>query len=517
MPLQLTHLRKRALWLPPLVLTILFALELSSAFAMTDRHLVYTLDDAYIHLAMAENIVRGHYGVNLGEFSAPSSSVVWPFLLAPFSRLPFGAYVPLVINLCAALATVYLFSLIIGRSVPEDALVCVIVILLIPTTNLIGLIFTGMEHSLQVFLGVLLILGLIREQETGRVPWWLAATIVCGPLVRYENLALTLPALLYLAIRGRYQTVLLSGLSLAATLGGFSWFLYSRGLGLFPSSVVVKSTVVSGRGKIAAITSNLNNNLIVRQGAILSIGLLILLAVCVDRRRRRDDRLLAGWAATSLALHFLLGSFGAYSRYEIYVWTVVLITALYLYGDRLTRYLEGVHLKNVVMMLTVCALTIGLPPASKLGTTPLASRNIYAQQYQMHRYITEYWNAPVAVNDLGWTSFRNDDYVLDLGGLGSLAALKASRADDSTDWMDSLARKHGVRLAMIYRDWFGQAPASWIPFGELRLRGRLITPASSTVTFYALDREALVRARSLALEYQKTLPSTASFIFLEQP
>jgi len=205
------------------------------------------------------------------------------------------------------------------------------------------------------------------------------------------------------------------------------------------------------------------------------------------------------------------------NRYEIYVWTAVLIAALYLYGERLAKYFEGVHLAKVVVMLTACALIIGLPYALTLRTTPLASRNIYAQHYQMHRYITEYWHAPVAVNDLGWTSFRNDDYVLDLGGLSSLEALKASRTANSNDWMDALARKHGVRLAMIYLDWFGRPPANWVPFGELRLRGPVITPAGSTVTFCALDTEALVRARSLALEYQKTLPSTARFVFLEQP
>mgnify|MGYP001017862235 CR=1 FL=1 len=42
----------------------------------------YTLDDPYIHLALAENILRGHYGINLDEPSSPSSSIVYPFLVA---------------------------------------------------------------------------------------------------------------------------------------------------------------------------------------------------------------------------------------------------------------------------------------------------------------------------------------------------------------------------------------------------------------------------------------------------
>ena len=50
-------------------------------------HFSYTLDDAYIHLALAENLAGGHYGVNLGEYSAASSSILWPLLLIPLLRL----------------------------------------------------------------------------------------------------------------------------------------------------------------------------------------------------------------------------------------------------------------------------------------------------------------------------------------------------------------------------------------------------------------------------------------------
>jgi hypothetical protein len=41
---------------------------------MNSGHLVYTPDDAYIHLSLAENIARGRYGVNLGESSRSACS-----------------------------------------------------------------------------------------------------------------------------------------------------------------------------------------------------------------------------------------------------------------------------------------------------------------------------------------------------------------------------------------------------------------------------------------------------------
>ena len=37
------------------------------SIVLADGHLVYALDDPYIHLAVAESILQGGYGVNMGE------------------------------------------------------------------------------------------------------------------------------------------------------------------------------------------------------------------------------------------------------------------------------------------------------------------------------------------------------------------------------------------------------------------------------------------------------------------
>ena len=50
-------------------------------FNYSDGEFTYTLDDPYIHLALAKNIWMGNYGINMTELSAPSSSILWPFLL----------------------------------------------------------------------------------------------------------------------------------------------------------------------------------------------------------------------------------------------------------------------------------------------------------------------------------------------------------------------------------------------------------------------------------------------------
>ena len=66
-------------------LLIIVLLEFLDIMRLNNGLLVYTLDDPYIHLSLAQQILKGHYGINAGEFSAPSSTILWPFILAPFA------------------------------------------------------------------------------------------------------------------------------------------------------------------------------------------------------------------------------------------------------------------------------------------------------------------------------------------------------------------------------------------------------------------------------------------------
>ena len=90
---SLNYEENKTLFVPLIIFTAIVFAEIITILLLNSGLMVYNIDDAYIHLALAENIIRGHYGVNLGEFSSPSSSILWPFILAPFSRLGFGYYI----------------------------------------------------------------------------------------------------------------------------------------------------------------------------------------------------------------------------------------------------------------------------------------------------------------------------------------------------------------------------------------------------------------------------------------
>ena len=134
----------------------------------------------------------------------------------------------------------------------------------------------------------------------------------------------------------------------------------------------------------------------------------------------------------------------------------------------------------------------------------------------MHRFVVEFYRQPVAVNDLGYVSYKNDHYVLDLWGLASSEALHHRKAKASSEWMDELTRAKGISLAMIYENSFHEIPDHWIKVGELHLGGRRVTAARSSVAFYALNQSARSEVVEDLNSFVKTLPPKTRFSFSEE-
>jgi hypothetical protein len=508
--------------LPYCVFAMLVAAELAAILLLNHGTFVYTLDDAYIHLALAERIWGGTYGINAHEFAAPASSILWPFMLAPFASLPAIAFalVPLVLNAAAAATTLFLLvrevrCAIALETAPQSGLpAAAFAAGLILATNLVPLVFTGMEHSLQQLLAVVIVTGLIEEGRTGRAPATLWLGLLLIPLVRYDSLALAVPALLYLFWRGHIRGTLAIGAALGGALAGFSLVLAAHGLGFLPASVMAKSEVMRANGAPVALLLNLYVNLVANtQGNVLLFGLALVLAAVFDRRRPAAERGLALFLTAAVALQLLFGKFGAYFRYEAYLWTATLITIVHLSRAGLTRVLASGA--NRAAQVALCGVlgAASLGYLFALASTPLAANNIYDQQYQMHRFLTDYYRGPAAVNDLGWVSFGNSSYVLDLEGLASKEALQARLHEADSDWMRRLCQAHGVGIAMIYDGWFPNRPAEWVHMGTLKFDRIRITPAFAQVEFYATDRSAAATVRSELDAFQKSLPNGTRFRF----
>ncbi|WP_101341587.1 hypothetical protein [Cereibacter azotoformans] len=346
------------------IFLFLSALVVWKAWQAADGHLIFTLDDPYLHLAVAETLPQGGYGVNFPETSSPSSSILYTLLLAPFVALGIG---------------------------PEGALGLSLAL------NGYGLPMTGME----------------------------------------------------------------------------------------------------------------------RNGAVLALGCLLTGLLAVSPAVSRPGRLVAAVATAALGAHLMFGKFGWFGRYEPYAFALAIV-ALTAAGGRALSTLRPVWAGPTVALAVLGVVAV--PFLTPAKDTPAASRNIFEQQYQMHRFTTEFFPRTVAVNALGWVAYRNDGHVLDLWGLGSEEVRRATRSAGglTPELIAELADRKGAVYAMIYDRWFkGRVPPSWCRMAVLRTS--LVTAGSDEVSFYLIDpAEAPAMAGALA-RFAPTLPAGASLEVIPCP
>ena len=375
-------------------------------------------------------------------------------------------------------------------------------------TALLGLAFTGMEHSLQVLLALLVALGLILDTKRDETPWWLILVAIIGPLIRYESLCLTAATIFYLIGRRRFGLATLCIVFTAGLLGGFSWFLHSMGLHALPNSVIVKTMIFKPDQSPLSFVNTFANNLLFRQGAVLAGAMLLLISFVFREQFAWKERLLASSITIAILGYLCFAPLGVslFDRYDIFLVSTTFLVLVYLYRAPIHRFIQSASLLSFACQATLLLFIVAHPYLGALPHIFVAANNIYEQQYQMKRFAQEFYQGPVAVNDLGLVSYQSSHYVLDLWGLGSTDALKAKIHHEGPNWMDHLAKKHQVSVAMIYKDWFPQLPNNWIHVATLHLgRGRM-TPSKPTVQFYVLDQERLPSIQTALMTFKQKLP-----------
>lgn len=514
--------------LTTLIMTAWLVAEIASVMVLLEGHFVYTLDDAYIHLSLANQIVQGHYGLTPGVAAAPSSSIFYPFLLVPILAVGLAQWAPMLVNALATMANAALLAWLMVNAAPElartrvYAFTCFVVLVALGL-NLVGVAMTGMEHSLQVALTLAWLLGASRFLRCGELAswWWLCAAL--QPFVRYEGATLWLATVVLLAFRRRPRAALGLLVVGSAGLATFSLFLHAQGLPWLPSSVLVKSgqfdsIALQGQvGPALHIVFRVSDNILQHQGKLLLAAMLGLALVVVRKASSADPRdqeakILCLVALAVSTAQLVFGQVDGFSRYSVYALSldsVMLLTGfsaeirsvMLLMGRRRWSAAGGA----VVTFVLVSRLFY--VDAHRSLRADMAARNIYEQQYQMHRLVTDFYRAPVAVNDLGMVSFGNPNFVLDLWGLGSEEARVARLGDPSGRWMMSLAERHGVGLAMIYDTWFRHVPAEWVQRASLRLAGPRESSAESVVELYATAPERVAAVDAAIDGWGTSLPT----------
>jgi hypothetical protein len=499
------------------------ALLLAASVYVCDGHLIYSLDDPYIELAVADRILDGGYGINAAEFSTPVSSIAYPFLLAPTQSLGLGSAGALVINLLAMLAAVFILGRILKDHVlsvlPTEARAAgwrwplAFGLSMCAVMNAWGLVMLGMEHSLHVLAVLAVLWGFLRVIDDGRSAPWLPWAIVALPMIRFEGLAMATFAIAALAFLGRYRSAIIATTVTLVLMLLWYAFMHAHGGSFLPGSVLVKSRIAADavdhagmRALVRVIAANLSDSLTSPQGIVLTVALMLLAYLSIDGCRQHATRRLAMVTgglglATGLA-HLVFGRYGWFSRYEVYVFVVVAASCLcvgrrYLIDPRI-RILAVFGLLSMAYAFMVDTLR-----------TPAAARNVYQQQYQMHRFAVDYWKRPVAVNDIGYVSFHNPSYVLDLAGLASEEVRRLAK-DPNVDAssLDDLVNRHQVALIMIYEGWFASfVPRDWRKVAQLDTSR--VTASSGSVSFYVTPSAPASEVQSLLHQFGTTMPSGA--------
>lgn len=452
----------------PLLLLILVTIRSNHAI------LAYTLDDPYIHLELAKNIFNGNYGINEHEFSSPSSSIIWPFILAPLSTFAWYIYAPLFLNyffLCLALA---LMLTHVFNEISSTLIRILVVSLFAFAFNLYGLPLTGMEHSLQALCSIVIAIGLFDDGFRQKYVKSFYFFLVLAPLVRYESLAITVPTILYLlTFRADRRYAILSAVVLFAFIGAFSLFLFFQSGYFFPSSVMIKQSAVSDSNATSLVVKLIQNiySNISKYGWFIAIFGFTLYVTKTNKK-------LTGVYFSIVLLYLLLGKHGWFGRYEVFFVLFVAVSIFLLCKENFTF-----NTRTLTIGVVLLPFTFGSLVFSTL-LSPLASSNIYNQQYLVSQVVKEL-DQPVAVNDLGLIAFYSDKPVVDLWGLGSISAM-VSRKSKDRGYVARLMSDNNTNFAIIYKDWFDkQELENLILTAELTLNEMRITPAESTVTFYA--------------------------------
>lgn len=474
-------------------------------------HFVYTLDDAYIHMAMAKNFSQhGVWGIDKYGFASTSSSPLWTLVLSGVYFL-FGAQnlTPYLLN---GISGTFACVLVYGQFRRHQAgnwvtfLVLLGVIFLTPLPILAS---CGLEHTVQILVDLLFVLGAAQvcsaEKPTRRQWLFLFLLAPAVVLTRFEGVFLVIAAGGLLAARKRFSQAMLLGTVSFFPIGVYGLISISKGWGFFPNSILLKGNLpeMDSWADTLRYLGYFGFQLVkVKHSHVLVVTLCIAIGLLwqyLKYRKFWTERMVMGTLMlVTIVMHMQFARTGWFFRYEAYLIAIGIVVAVLLLMDvvaeRITR------MRRPALGYCLAALAVGaalFPLAARSGMAlpriPRASNNIYSQQYQMGLFVKKYYpNKVVALNDIGAVNYLADIHCIDLWGLADMDILKAKQAGTfQTVTIAELCRLRHADIALVYDRWFalktiGGLPEEWVPVGKWKIGNNIIC-GDDTVTFYAVD------------------------------
>ncbi len=523
----MAQINKKSLYslIPPYIISISALLAVS--LYINGGHFIYVLDDPYIHMAIAKNFVtHGLWAVNAMAYVSATSSPLWSLIISGVYFISgVNIFAPFILNLLFSIAVIITAYRILAsfKAVKYINAVMAVFILASP---LPALLFTGMEHTAQIFFALLfayLSAELIdKNKNFGRIlPLIIISAILTS--LRYEDIFLVFSASLIFTLRKKYVAAFLVFAAAVLPIIIYGLISESHGWMFLPNPVLIKS-------KIADFTAMEVLKIPVRavkrmfEPDILFLIPPIIFVFIKNYRIKisewNNKQVMFFVFLISYVLHMIFAQTGWFFRYEAYLVSLgIVILWLNIY-DYLPGLINGascpkwfIKLKPfiyVVIVLSLCARS-----ASSF-LVPQSSNNIYNQQYQMAMFVKSLpAEVTIAANDIGTINYYSDNKIVDLWGLADIdiAKLKLDKAY-TTEKISMLTKEKKVKLAMVYRPWFeqyGGLPEHWQKIGEWKMTRLNIVCGNETVSFYSLDSSCTDSYRKKLDEYSKLLPESVRY------
>lgn len=484
----------------------------------TGGSLIYTLDDPYIHLAIAKNFAqRGIWGITQYEFTSCSSSTLWTFLISCLYFV-FGVktLIPFMLNIIfASLTAITVFAFV--KEFTENIIIQTsVLIIILFLTPFVSVVFTGLEHSMYSFFIVLTVFYLCKVLKDGsskkdEIIFLISLALLSS--TRYEAMLAAAAMFLVFLFVKKFYTGLLSLVFCFIPVFVVGLISLSKGWYFFPNSVLLKSGI-SFADFNSFIKSIINPQFVDLIIAYKKILVLVLISVIMFFALKKDNDssaikpLIFVFILTTV-LHINFAKLGSLQRYEMYlmVFGMLLNSVLilkFLNGKgNITKYITG----GLVLVLIVL---FSLSSIKSMKDVTTASENVYRMQYQTARFIKKYYEKGyVALNDIGAVNYYCDIHCLDLWGLANREVAESKRTGRySTEKINEISKENKTEIAIVFDSWFekyGGLPKGWYNSGSWKIPDN-ITCGSDNITFYATDSlNRLLLSKNL-LEFQKELP-----------
>jgi len=454
---------------------------------LTEGRWIYTLDDAYIHLALAKNFaLHGVWGLTPDTPVFCSSSPLWTLALAGCMKI-FGCreWIAGVLNIVCAALVMWRCDCVMERGGvavwPRMAASALIFFL----TPLAVVAMTGMEHTLHVLLVLLLVTS--KRSVSLLVFSFLAAA------ARFESLAVIAPLAGVLLLERRWKTALGMMACGLAPVVAHGVYAVAHGGFFLPNSILLKGSFDVSIQRVFAMYTHVS-----LVNAHLHILCLLLLLTACSRRASLELRRLALVLSAACVAHVTFGQCGNFYRYEAYL----VVPSLLLLALAWARGKIRLDTGDAWLLASRATLVVALClPLFLRGTWAnlrniRGAANIYEQQFVLADIFRALPGPPaIAINDLGVVSWLCENPVLDLWGLGTpeVARHKRNGTYDAGAIGDLLERHNAAYIAVFER-WFPRAilPAHYQLVAELKNTGNVVC-LEDTVRIYAVDAEHAAR------------------------